>query len=188
MMGMNLQLSVMTSKSKCPLCGSSDIVIDYKNGALVCRACGYVLDEFVVEYSTPRGANLNSAYSTRQSIDIRYKYDLASNQVKLSEIRDRIRLANIIGFESNVFKDLDPKLVRQLATLLKNKCIDKTVKKLSRNEAAAFLYIAYTVLEDEYPFAAEVSIMYNITRSRARSLIRKAKRCLSTPSIVSLIQ
>ncbi len=188
MVRMDLQLSVIEPKSKCPHCGSSNIVIDYKNGVLVCRACGYVLDEFIVEYSASSGANLNGQYLTRQGTDIRYKYDLASNQFKLAEIRDRLRLADIIGFENNIFRDLDPRLVRRLATLLRNKCIDKTVKRLSKNEAAAFLYLAYTVLEDEYPFIAEVAIMYNISRSRARSLMRKVKKCLPTPSIINLIQ
>lgn len=175
-----------TGRPRCPACSSSNIIVDRKNGILVCRNCGLVIDEFIVEYTVQRSISLTA--QAKPKTEPRYKYDVVNSHARLLSIRIKSRLVDLIGFENYLFKEFDSPYIEQIALLLQNECIKRIVKRLDRNERAAFLHIAYTMLENDYPLIAEISATYSIAYTRVRSLIRRARRCLSIPSTTSLIQ
>ena len=164
---------------KCPYCGSKDLALDPRNGLLVCRSCGYVIDDYVIDYS-------GQVYHVEiRNTDAARERRSARLAIALSEARNDARLAAIVGADSPLFREISPNLSGDLIRMLKkNKCIRKLVGKLTANEAAALLHAAYMLANNEYPLPAHLASTYKIPRNKARLLIRKAARCLDLDPIL----
>ena len=167
-------LATVKRHLKCPYCGSRDLALDPRNGVLVCRSCGYVVDDYVIDYG-------GQPYSVENRIRENTAKGRASVKlsVTLSEARNEAKLAALIGANNPLFRELSPNLSGELVSLVKkNRCIRKLLNKLPANEAAALLHAAYMLSSNEYPMPAQLASTYKIPRNRARLLMRKAARCL----------
>ena len=173
-------LATVKHHLKCPYCGSKDLALDPRNGLLVCRSCGYVVDDYVIDYS-------GQVYNVEvRSTDVVVKGGRTARlAIALVEARNEAKLAAILGADSPLFREISPNLSGDLIRMIKtNKCIRKLVSKLPANEAAALLHAAYMLANNEYPLPAHLASTYKMHRNRVRALIRKAAYCLDLEPIL----
>ena len=157
---------------RCPVCGSADLVLDVERGQLVCRNCGYVVEDTVFLDSVA------VAVEARPRREVAIALRLA--EARLRAGRAAARLAKELGEHSaELVSGRGLAAPERILSLLRDPCVRFNVRRVPRNLLAALLD-ALTSFEDEgsYPLYSELAARYGLSREEARRLKRLLRRVL----------
>ncbi|RUM47773.1 MAG: hypothetical protein DSY37_01550 [Hyperthermus sp.] len=172
----------------CPFCGSSNIVVDYAHGQVVCRSCGYVIEDTLFDISPA----VRKGGPSREGRTFRYINNLFEerrSRARLVLVRSEYKLASSLG-EQNPFFDVfseDYYIREALSILSKNKCLRKLLAKRSKLEAAAALHVAITLANNDYPLLSEIAETYGVEKKEVRRLLSRIRKCLGIESFRELL-
>lgn len=157
---------------RCPVCGSTDLVLDVERGQLVCRSCGYVVEDTVFLDAIA----VTSDARPRREVAIAFR--LA--EARLRAGRAAARLARELGEHSaELVSGRGLAAPEKMLSLLRDPCIRLNARRAPRNLLAALLD-ALTSFEDEgtYPLYSELAARYGLSREEARRLKKLLRRVL----------
>ena len=171
-----LELYETRRATRCPLCGSTDITIDYQRGMLVCRSCGAVLEEELLDFSVP--------YSTVEAPRAPGRSRMAERRIRiesgLEDASSVYKLAKLIGDDAVALIEtqLASRRPGELLALLRgNRCLRRLLRRMNGGEAAAALYAAAAMSEGEAVLPSELEA-FGIDRRTAKRIIAVVDRCL----------
>ncbi len=161
---------------KCPYCGSSNVVVDYNRGIVVCRDCGTVIDDTVYDYTA---ANMQVYKGARTSIERRYTI----TETELINFNfNKLVLSTKL---SKKLRETNPHYLAKLTSilmyeneLLNNECLTTLVRRLNGNLKVLAIEIAKSIKQGEYPLISYYSRKYNVSRSRIKRVVRNVLKCI----------
>ena len=161
---------------KCPYCGSSNIVVDYSRGVVVCRNCGTVIDDTVYDYTT---ASTQVYKGSKTSVERRYtitEIELINFNFNKLVISTRL---------SKKLRETNPYYLTKLTSiliheneLLNNECLISLVRRLSSNLKVVAIEIAKSIKQGEYPLISYYSREYSIPRNKVKRIVRNVLKCV----------
>ena len=165
---------------KCPYCGSSNIMIDYKNGTIVCRDCGSVIEDTVYEEYT---ANIHTLGMRRYQLRIGgQKYITIPDAEKINYQFNKLKLSIKI---TRKLGPIDPRILGEIYQLLQydneilnNECLVKIIRKLGDRYKIIAIEITKSIKQGDYPFLSYFSLKYNIPKNRVKKLIKSISKCI----------
>jgi len=161
---------------RCPYCGSSNIIVDYSRGVIVCRNCGTVIDDTVYDYTV---ANTRVYKGSKTNIERRYTITEAELiKFNFSKLVIPTRL-------SKKLRETNPHYLAKLASilmyeneLLNNECLTSLVRRLSSDLKVVAVEIAKSVKHGEYPLISYYSRKYNVPRNKIKRIVRSVLKCI----------
>jgi len=148
-----VELKSNSKGTKCPECGSTNLFFDKKKGELVCRSCGYVIEEEMIDFSPEWREFDHTQISARRRVGS-----------PLSYTRHDRGLSTTIGKQSDMYK-LTPRERRKMYRLKKwqgriSTAIERNLKfaLAELRRSSSFLNIPKIVEEESariYRMAAE---------------------------------
>ncbi len=169
---------------KCPACGSSNIVVDYKNGSVVCRSCGLVLEEnSIVEYSvTFRGIEIaDRTPEAKRPLD---KYAVKHSKLRLATLRNLEKYSKKLKTPINevytLLLNMNLSRVSEYVSILGDECIIKCISRLKSVEKIALIKMIKEYLDGTYPLVSLYSIEYGVDPVKLRRVFKRVLvKCLN---------
>ncbi|MET1101560.1 MAG: TFIIB-type zinc ribbon-containing protein [Pyrodictiaceae archaeon] len=169
--------------SRCPYCGSTDIVYDEKHGAIVCRDCGSVLAESMPEnLLSPtmvwhsQGLVTNTMHITSRKNRVRSHHSMRLvNIIKHEESRRNVKRLLGIVLDDDELSDVE---YEALGRLLENYCVVKKLLLERRPEIRKVLLqmlIEYLVTESmpfSSPYARDVNVNSLVLMKKFKRIVR----------------
>lgn len=171
-----LELYETRRTTRCPLCGSPDIAIDYQRGILVCRSCGAVLEEELLDFSMP-GPALDTPRAPSRTRMAERRIRIESG---LEDASSTYRLAKMIGDDAVALVEtqLASRRPGELLALLRgNRCLRRLLRRMRGGEAAAALYTAAALSDGETVLPSELEA-FGLDKRTAKKIIAAVSKCL----------
>jgi len=169
---------------RCPYCGSTNLQLDYERGQLVCRNCGAVLDESIVDFSQPyttRSSNM-AWYAKRETIT-----DQNASREKLTKLETRGRAIRLLGFTAKGMLYVSRTETSVLRDILSDDCIKLILDRLTPSERIVALEAARQLAQGMEPLPSMLEREFGVPRRRLRNILADVKSCLGLPRYVDLL-
>jgi hypothetical protein len=177
-----LEYHTLTRIKSCPYCGSRNIVIDYSTGTLVCRDCGAVIDDTIVDYSPTihhYGYNRRHRLVADKTISIVDENRVANNY---SILRLHVKLYKKVSAGNiDSMKYLLTLRPSEVYAITGNKCLWNLMLKLNGSEKLVAVEVYRMLLSGEEPLQAVLEREFKVPRKRIKSIVRAVRTCLGVP-------
>ncbi len=156
---------------KCPFCGSSNIVVDRSNGIIVCKSCGTVIEDFLVDERPMRSYDENYTYNRRRGEA--YLFEQYTSLRLLSTLR---RTGMSARTTYAVIDETVPATRRREALrILSNKCVKRLLSRLKSDDLRQavidmLLFYAHTGV---VPYTAGYAVKYGVRKQKLRKVFKK---------------
>lgn len=175
----------------CPVCGSKNVVVDYKNGVVVCSECGTVLDDFIIDSSPVREHSKHAADiavttgKTHSAGQLRYSAGSLNQATRLLSLQVSRRLKSARLRRESIYEIIgdrsSDKEKQNILLVLENKCIQLLLRRLKDDKLRQALLelLAYYLYNGEKPYIAGYAEKYSVEKSKLKRVFRRAiDRCL----------
>jgi len=165
------------SPDRCPLCGSRNLALDVTRGELVCKSCGYVIEDTVFAY-TPLAEPLPNPRNRLSLVESR-----RIREEHMSR-RDMERLTRLLGTQvASLLEGLrdTPYTRRKLLELLRAPCVRRMLRRLEPELRAPVIQGVMEYLEEgSYPLFSELALLYGLgSKDKIKLMKRYIKKIIS---------
>jgi ribosomal protein S27E len=186
--GVVLNYYVLTRVRVCPYCGSRNLVVDYATGSLVCRDCGTVIDDTVVDYGPAGGRHGIVAGVARRFAD-KYLTMVDENRIadRYTGLRLHVSLQKRMALTSEAAKYISSLSPNDAYTLIGDKCVWSLISRLSESEKLVAIEAFRTLRMGEEPLPAMLASEFNVPRRRVKDIVKAVRACLGLPEPSQLL-
>ena len=178
-----MEYHALTRVRVCPYCGSRSLVLDYARGVLVCRNCGAVVDETIVDYGGLEVAARRQAGRAFKRFADKTLSIVDENRIasRYAGLKLHVKLYEKIADSSKAAEYISTLAANDLRTLAGNKCLWELMSKLTSSEKLVAIEAFRTLLSGEEPLQAVLASEFSVPRRRVKSIVKAVRMCLGLP-------